>query len=155
MQVVGPSGEVLYLTEIDGPIPGFALPVAQSPVDCPFVAVLGASSLEASRLFYATLFATEPGPILDARIACLSAAYDLPSQTKHALSTIALPGMCLIEIDAYPPSAAPPLPTPCGLAAGIAFVSFDAVPGEHAGLLTGPNGECIEILPTTSSASRT
>ncbi len=155
MQVAGPSGEVLYLTEIDGPIPGFALPVAQNLVDCAFVAVLGASSLEASRQFYASLFATDPGPTLEARIGCLSAAHDLPAHTKYALFTIALPEMCLVEIDAYPPGAAKPLLTPCGLAAGIAIVSFDALSGEAPGLLAGPDGERIEILPTTRPASRT
>ncbi len=155
MQVAGPSGEVLYLTEISGPIPGFALPVAQSLVDGAFVAVLGASSLEASRLFYANLFATVPGPMLDARIGCLSTAHDLPSQTRYSLSTIALPDMCLIEIDAYPSGTASPPPTPCGLAAGIAFVSFDGLPGEAAALLVGPDGERIEILSVSASASRT
>jgi hypothetical protein len=30
MQVVGPAGEVLYLTEVDGEIPGFDLPKARS-----------------------------------------------------------------------------------------------------------------------------
>ncbi len=154
MQLAGPSGEVLYLTEIDGPVPGFALPVAQGPVDCAFVAVLGTSSVETSRRFYAALFATDPGPTLEARIGCLSAAHGLPSPTKYALATIALPDMCLIEIDAYPPSAAPLLPTSCGLAAGIAIVSFDALPGEAPGLIVGPDGEFIEILPALRSASR-
>ncbi len=151
MQVAGPSGEVLYLTEIDGPIPGFDLPVAQALVDAAFVAVLGASSLQASRLFYAGLFETAPGTVLEARINCLSAAHGLPSWTKHALSIVTLPDACLVEIDAYPPGATSSSPTSCGLSAPIALVSFDALPGEPAGLLVGPDGERIEILPTRSS----
>ena len=153
MQVAGPSGEVLYLTEIDGPIPGFDLPTAQSLVDGAFVAVLGASSMEASLQFYCELFDRAASPILDARIACLSAAHDLPSETRHTLSTIALPDMCLLEIDAYPRSALPPQPAPCGLPGGIAFVSFHALPGDVSTLLTGPDGERIEILRATSPAS--
>ena len=153
MQVAGPSGEVLYLTEIDGPIPGFDLPTAQSLVDGAFVAVLGASSLPASLHFYGALFGTAASPILDARIACLSAAHDLPSDTRHNLATVALPEMCLLEIDAYPRSAVPPRPAPCGLPGGIAIASFHALPGKGSELLTGPDGERIEILQTAPEAS--
>ncbi len=151
MQVAGPSGEVLYLTEIDGPIPGFDLPTAQSLIDGAFVAVLGATSMEASLQFYCGLFDSASSPILDARIGCLSAAHDLPPETRHSLSTLALPDMCLLEIDAYPRSALPPLLTPCGLPGGIAFASFHTLSGhtlsgDVSGMLTGPDGERIEIL---------
>ncbi len=147
MQVEGPSGEVLYLTEIDGPIPGFDLPVAQSDVDCAFVAVLGAASLPASMRFYGELFDVAPGPTLQARIACLSAAHGLPPAMRHALATVALPDGSLIEIDAYPTGAAPIMRTPCGLPAGIAFVSFQATTVDVADrMATGPDGECIEIM---------
>ncbi len=159
MQVAGPSGEVLYLTEIDGPIPGFDLPAAQTLVDCAFVAVLGASSTDASLQFYCELFNGASSPILDARIECLSMAHDLPPETRHSLSTIALPDMCLLEIDAYPRSAMPPQPAPCGLPGGIAFASFHALPSDGpdlltGNLLTGPDGERIEILRATSNGSR-
>ena len=65
--------------------------------------------------------------------------------------------MCLLEIDAYPPGAAPALPTPCGLPGGIAFASFHVQPGEisdpSAGtLLRGPDGELIEILRAAPAA---
>ena len=158
MQVAGPSGEVLYLTEIDGPIPGFDLPEARSLVDGAFVAVLGASSMQASLRFHCDLFGRASGPILEARVACLSAAHGLPSATRHSLSTVALPDMCLLEIDAYPTGASPAMPTPCGLPAGIAFASFHALPGEMSDvpggtLLRGPDGELIEILRTRPSAS--
>ena len=156
MQVAGPSGEVLYLTEISGPIPGFDLPAPRSAVDQAFVAVLGASSMETSCRFYAALFGSAASPVTHARIACLSAAHGLPTSTRHALSTVGLPDMSLLEIDAFPPGAAPAARTPCGLPAGIAFASFLAAPGEDPdassrSLLAGPDGELIEILPATNS----
>jgi hypothetical protein len=148
MQVAGPAGEVLYLTEIGGEIPGFALPVARSPVDCAFVAVLGAASLERSAKFYATASGSPAGPALAARIACLSDAHGMPAETRHALATVSLPSASLIEIDAYPATATARPLTPCGVPAGIGFVSFASTAVSPARLLTGPDSEWIEILST-------
>ncbi len=151
MQVVGLCGEVLYLTEIAGDIPGFVLPVAQCPVDCAFVAVLGTAKLEASSAFYATLCGT-PTPLpLSAKIGCLSVAHGLPEQTRHRLTTLTLPQASLIEIDAYPQHAAARAATPCGLPAGIAFASFAAPAVAQAEIRTGPDQEWIELLPVEGS----
>ncbi len=151
MQVAGPAGEVLYLTEISGTVPGFDLPAAQAPVDCAFVAVLGASSLDVSTRFYSDLFRTDANGPFQARIGCLSAAHGLVPETRHALSTIGLSDRSLIEIDAYPANAGPCVVTPCGLPAGIAFASFRATDvGVFAGIVRGPDDEWTEIVPALS-----
>lgn len=56
MQVRGPSGEVLYLTEVKAEIPGFDLPFAGSFVDYPFIVILGGHSLEEINSFISRTF---------------------------------------------------------------------------------------------------
>jgi hypothetical protein len=150
MQVVGPGGEVLYLTEIGAEIPGFDLPRADGLVCAPFIAVLGGPSLDALADGYAAL-ARPAGPVFEARIDVLSDAYRLPTATRHRLSTVALPDTSLIELDQFPSGCAPRPLTALGLPGGIAMVSFDAKQNGSAIaeplIVHGAAGEWIELLP--------
>ena len=149
MQVVGPAGEVLYLTEIGGDIPGFELPVAHSPVDRIFVAVLGTRRLKQAAGFYAVHTVNQPGPPIDARVRVLAAAHGLPFDATFRLQTFALPASTLIEIDDLPATTTQPSPVSrCGLPAGIAIMTFGD--GEYCGfspLVRGSDGELIELSP--------
>jgi hypothetical protein len=146
MQVVGPAGEVLYLTQIEGDIPGFELPRADCLVGAPFIAVLGGASLEDAAAPYAER-GRPAGPALQARVEVLSDAYRLPRQTRHSLSTVALADCTLIEIDAFPAGATARPYSSIGLPAGIAMASFACA--DAAGnirVLTGACGEAIELV---------
>ena len=146
MQVLGPAGEVLYLTQIEEEIPGFDLPRAESFVDAPFIAVLGGPSLEAAAAPYAA-HGRAAGPVLQARIDVLSRAYRLPADTRYDLTTLALPDRTLIEIDAFPAAATPRPLSAIGLPAGIAMVSFDHVGNGNVRVVHGACGEIIELRP--------
>lgn len=125
MQVVGPGGEVLYLTEVGEPIPGFDLPVANSFVGQLFIMVLAADDIATTAARYAS--PTHPlGAIFDARVAIISAAYGLPADHRHRLATVAFEEASLIEIDAAPPAARLRGRSSIGLPSGIALVSFVA-----------------------------
>jgi len=52
--VVGPGREILALTQINHPVPGYDLPVARSAVDQIFAAIQGARDLDRTRDFFAT-----------------------------------------------------------------------------------------------------
>lgn len=153
MQVVGPGGEVLYLTEIGAEIPGFELPKANAPVCAPFIAVAGGADLDALAQGFATLGAA-PGPVLEARIEVLSDAYGLPRATRHRLTTVALAEQSLVELDQFPPGCAPRPASSIGLPSGIAMVSFsatrDGAPLAAPAMRRGAAGELIELLPGAS-----
>ena len=147
MQVVGPGGETLYLTEVGAPIPGFDLPAAQSFVGAPFIIVLGARDIAAAAMPYAS-DRYPLGPTFEARIEVLSAAFDLPSAHRHRLATVAFGESTLIEIDAFPPRAPLRATSAAGLPSGIAMVSFFG--DQPQPRRTGTAGEWIEIIANPS-----
>ena len=155
MQIVGLGGEILYLTQVGAAIPGFDLPTARSFVGQLFIMVLGAQSLAGAAATWAD-WGRPAGPELAARIGFLSAAHGLPDDYRHRLSTIALEGMSLIEIDEFPAGTPPRGLSSIGLPSGIAMVSCHAggapaivhtgaTPGAPA-IRCGAAGEWIEVL---------
>jgi hypothetical protein len=145
MQVVGPGGEVLYLTQIDGEVPGFELPAAHSPVGQLFIMVLGARVLDEGAAPYVAR-GRAAGPRIDARIDVLSAAYGLPQDRRHALTTVALEERSFLEIDAFPASATARPKSAVGLPSGITMVSFNVGAESETGMVQGSVGEWIEYI---------
>lgn len=144
MQVAGPAGEVLYLTEIDGVIPGFELPHAHSLVDRVFVGVLATFALERSAAWYAELAGAAASPPMAARVAAISDALGLDPETRYRLRTLALPHASLMELDEFPAASTKARPlAACGLPAGIAMLTFAS--DRHA-VLNGPDGELVELV---------
>lgn len=123
MQVIGPCGEALYLTQIDGEVPGFALPQARSFVGQLFIMVMGVRTLQDGATALASLGGTA-GPAFEARIEVLSDAFALPRDTRHSLTTIAFGEESYVEIDALPADAGPRPLSSIGLPSGIALASF-------------------------------
>lgn len=120
MQVVGPSGEVLYLTEVSGRVPGFDLPEAKTDVGPPFIAVAGVADLSTWLASAHEAAEIESGAPIEARIGVLSAALGLHPDTRHRLTTVALGEASYLEIDHLPaPSSSRPLRhgLPCGIIA--------------------------------------
>lgn len=143
MQVVGPGGETLYLTEVGAPIPGFHLPAAKSFVGAPFIMVLGARDIAHAAAHYAS--PRHPlGPVFEARIEVLSTALDMPTAYRHRLATVAFGESTLIEIDAFPPHAPIRALSTVGMPSGIAVVSFLGVNPQPR--MTGAAGEWFEII---------
>ncbi|WP_293943205.1 hypothetical protein [Sphingomonas sp.] len=143
MQVVGPGGETLYLTEVGAPIPGFDLPAAESFVGALFIMVLGARDIADAATHYAS--PRHPlGPVFEARIEVLSTAFDMPTSHRYRLATVAFGESTLIEIDAFPPHAPIRALSTVGMPSGIAVVSFLGVSPQSR--MTGTAGEWFEII---------
>ncbi|MEJ2534576.1 MAG: hypothetical protein P8008_03705 [Gammaproteobacteria bacterium] len=120
MQVVGPSGEVLYLTEVKRPVPPFELPVARCPVDRLFIPVMTCPDREAALAHYTALSGNE-GLRFDTQITVISRALGLPENHAHPVATLQLAGAPLIEIDQVDGLAPAAVARP---ATGIALIHF-------------------------------
>ena len=166
MQVVGPDNEVLYLTQIKGEVPGFALPFAQHTVDRVFIMILGGADLEELMHWYQTRLGVPPAPVMDVVVSVLSNTYDQPPDTLHRIAAMPLSDACYIEADQMPAAALPRPTAPGELPPALAMVSFevDALPsglkwfsppatlaslpykGRRAAACRGPTGELIELI---------
>jgi hypothetical protein len=106
MQVQGPDGEVLYLTEILRGGPGSGLPSARSPVDTLFIAVLACADMAGSAAWFSARFDVAVAPPVSIPYRMLARAFGLPREQLHTLTTASDAGgkICL-EFDQYPAAA--------------------------------------------------
>lgn len=161
MQLLGPAGEVLYLTEVRGEVPPFELPRAVCEVDRLFIPVLSAADRAASLAFYERL-AGRSGLSFDTRLGVVNRARGLRAEQRHPVATLQLPDQSLIEIDQLPACD----PGNCregGMPAGLAMVTFaclrdSAAPsawarlaeppccGRASSVIFGVGGERVELL---------
>lgn len=143
MQVQGPAGEVLYLTQIKRAVPPFRLPRTQLTVDGPFVAILGSEDAGAASAFYLGLGA-ETRLRFDTRLGALNQVRGLAPETQHAVATVELISGHLLEIDAPScPLAAAMLID--GTEAGIACVVMSRTQGGELRALRGMASELIGL----------
>jgi hypothetical protein len=138
MQVVGPSGEVLYLTQVKRPLPPFELPRARCRVDRLFIPVMTCPDRDAVLDHYERLSGNE-GLRFETAITVISAALGFEKNHAHPVATLQLADNTLIEID----QVAGLRPAPYGgdeIPTGIALIHFSH---EHApaGLHIGAAGE--------------
>lgn len=125
MQVFGPSGEMVYLTNIIDPSKSaFNLGRATSFVDRVFIMVLGTHDVQETKQWYETTLGEEVLGPYDYKITVLSKTYDLPEDTIYPLSMIQLPSHFMLEIDQYPQAAIDLNNMENNLPPGILMVSF-------------------------------
>ncbi len=163
MQVRGPAGEIVYLTEVRAQVPGFALARARCPVDRLFIPVLLSDDREHALKTWEAFPAVE-ALRMDTRITVVNRARGLPPQTRHPIAVLQLAGGNLVEIDELDglrerPRVAGRLPAGVGMigveARDIAGLSpqgriYHAAEGPFAGrratLARGNAGEWIELI---------
>ena len=163
-QVMGPAGEILYLTQIKGPVPGFELPRTGRPVAHCFVMILGAADMGGAKTFYCEQLGAADSPVIEARLTVLSAAFGLPREHRHKISALALNPGYLIEVDEFPATAVNRRQRTGSLPPGIAIVSLDCnnppnvrcdkvsgldsppYNGKQVGFCKGPCGEMLELV---------
>ena len=141
MQLVGPAGEMLYLTQVKAPVPPFDLPLSSDlPPACAlgplFIAVMSTPSRNAA---LAACAALQPLSTLqfETKVTVLNRALGRPLATRWPLATVALAGQCLFEIDEVQDAALQP-PAELGeLPSGLAWIS-----------LRGHGGAALEELST-------
>lgn len=151
MQVVGPDGEVLYLTEIKAAVPGMALIPARCPVDSLYIAVLACADRERTLGFYAGLGLLDQAR-MNARLSAYNRSHGLPDDQRHPIAIGQLRGAHAIEFDALPTLPA----ADSRLRSGIRLIGFarsdargqrlSAQDDPSARILAGPEGEGIELL---------
>ncbi|MBF2755174.1 MAG: hypothetical protein ISN29_07955 [Gammaproteobacteria bacterium AqS3] len=161
MQVAGPAGEVLYLTEIREALPPFELTSARHAVDALFIAVLAVPERSRSAEFYQGLGGDEP-LLFDTRIGVLNRTWGRDEAGEYPVATVQLHGATLLEIDELPQAAARPSRC-CGVASvAVEVRSLDALSCEWAAVpaavadfpwcgrrgaaAIGPAGERIEFI---------
>lgn len=144
MQVHGPAGEVLYLTQIKRPVPPFRLPQTKLRVDGPFVAVLGCADAGTASAFYLGLGA-DKRLRFNTRLGALNSARQLAPDTQHAVATVELSGGHLLELDA-PSCALAPAMQIDGSDAGIACVVLSHVGTGELRALRGMASELLGLL---------
>ena len=168
MQMLGPSGEIVYVTRI---LPGgsrYGLKGAKSDVDRAFIVPVGGPSITEMRRFYGEelgLRTMEPAPFLNPVMAQVCG---VPPTTVFPMSIVPVPGRrFLVELDQLPTNAVPRERRPGHLPPGMAMVSFlvenlddigarfRAAPvaleqppyrGQRTAIITGPAGEWLELI---------
>lgn len=158
VQVRGPAGEILYLTQIKGAVPPFDLPMARCAVDKVFIPVLCTHDREKTLAFYENL-SGNAGLNFDTKITVINQAYGWDINRNHPVATLQLKDSTLIEIDQV--DAAKPAAT--NPASGIMLVTFavatlpkdgtakDCPAGtKRSMILRGVAGEMIELVQDIS-----
>jgi catechol 2,3-dioxygenase-like lactoylglutathione lyase family enzyme len=168
MQMIGPSGEVVYFTRI---LPGgsrFGLKGAKSEVDRIFIVPVGGPSITTLQGFYCDVLGlkqTEPMAFINPIMAHVCGV--MPN-TVFPTAIVPIPGRrFLIELDQLPASTSPRQRRPRHLPAGMSMVTFltanlDTIDpafrappiqlasapydGRRTTVITGPAGEWLELV---------
>lgn len=174
MQLIGPSGELLYFTRL---LPGgsrYGLRQARSWVDRPFICTIGGPASARMPEFYAGVFGhrvMERTPFMNGILAMLC---DVPADTVFPTAIVRIPGRRhLLEMDELPDHIGPRQRRAGQLPPGMSMVSFvvrdiDAIAallpadtplrapprrlsgraygGRRAAVIEGPVGEWLELI---------
>ena len=143
-QMAGPNGEGLYLTDIRAYRGPMSLHRARAAVDRCFIAVLATDALEDTRAVYEARSGASRVSDREIEIPVLQARLGLADGATTRISSVAIGGDCLVEIDAYP-AGTPARPMAAGrLPAGIGLVRFaGASHGLTAAPTRGARGEWL------------
>jgi hypothetical protein len=168
MQVKGPNGEVVFLTQILSPtFPDFDLPQADSLIDQLFILVLACSDLTAANAWLEGALSLQAGPPIALIYGVLSDAFGLAPDHKHTIATLSHGRNVFLEVDQYPQSAGPRARRAGDLPPGVAMATFlhpdfDSLDGPwitpphmpsgaiygggRSATMLGPDGALIEVV---------
>ena len=132
MQIRGPGGEILYLTEFKKPVPGLDSPPARCAVDRTFIVIVGGRSLDGMQDYYHESFGVPKVPAMESRVQTMALEFGLSREHRFRIAALPLQDRCYIEADEMPREALPLPATQAELPAGIAMVSF--ITRESAGI---------------------
>jgi catechol 2,3-dioxygenase-like lactoylglutathione lyase family enzyme len=171
MQVKGPDQEIVFLTEILGDVPEYALPRAESLIDRLFILVLACSDIDASNRWLETALKLDAGRAIELAYGVLSDAFGLPADHPHKIGTLTHGHDVFLEVDQYPANATARPQHPGELPPGIAMATlkhpdFAALEGPwitpparregviyggaRAGVMAGPDGVLVEVVEIAS-----
>ena len=167
MQVKGPDGEIVYMTQIREDLPAFDLPRAGAPIDKLFILVMACSDLDASLDWMEKNVGVEKGRDMEIVYTMLAGAFGTPMDELHRIATMVHARDVFLELDQYPKAAtARPrhdgmLPPACAIGT-LWTPDFDALPGgwitepirregaiykgKRAATLSAPDATLVEIV---------
>ncbi len=166
MQIRGPGGEILYLTEFKKAVPGLEAPPARCTVDRTFIVIVGGRSLDDMQHYFSQSFGIPRTAPMESRVQTMALEFGLSRDHRFRLAALPLRERCYIEADEMPAAARPLPSTITDLPSGIAMVSFlegatgathgAAPPGDgppYAGAVNvacrrGAAGEVLELIRT-------
>ncbi len=125
MQIQGPDGEIVYLTQIRDDLPDFDLPRAKKLIDHLFILVMACADLPASLQWMARYVGLGIGrEKMDIVYTMLAKAFGLPEEELHTIATLVHERDVFLELDQLPPQGTPrPRHAGC-LPPGVAIGSF-------------------------------
>lgn len=107
MQIRGPGGEILYLTEFKNPVPGLDAPPARCAVDKAFIVIVGGASLEEMQNYFHAEFHVPKSPGMESRVQTMALEFGLSREHRFRIAAMPLLGKCYIEADEMPKEALP------------------------------------------------
>jgi catechol 2,3-dioxygenase-like lactoylglutathione lyase family enzyme len=167
MQVEGPDGEIVYLTQIRSDLPAYDLPRASTPIDKLFICVLACSDMRASIRWFEETVGISFGREMEIVYTMLAKAFGTPMDKLYTISTMVHERDVFLELDQYPPEAATRPTVEGQLPPAVAMVTlkvpdFNRIRGEwitppkrrdgpvynggRAGALRAPDGALVEIV---------
>ena len=162
MQIMGPSREVIYLTQFKSKLDEFDSPSPRCDIDQTFIVILAGENLDDMQTFLNERLYVKKAEPMQSRIRAISKVFDLPEDTKYKSAALAIGDQSLIELDEMPSKAGPRAVRPGYLPSGISIVSFIAYDSSlidktydsnipsfekaRASTIKGSSGELIEII---------
>ena len=162
MQILGPSKEIIYLTQFKSKLDEFDSPTPRCDIDQTFIVILAGENIDEMQSFLNEKFSIKKAPPMQSRIRAISKVFGLPEDTKYKSAALAIKDQSLIELDEMPSDARPRSYRNGFLPPGISIVSFIAHESEfldesygsnipsfenvQAKTIKGMSGELIEIL---------
>ncbi|WBQ14281.1 VOC family protein [Hyphomonadaceae bacterium BL14] len=167
MQMKGPDGEIVYLTQIRDDLPAYDLPRATAPIDRLFILVIGCSDMHASLKWFDDTLGFETGRVMEIEYHMLADAFGTPKTELHTISTGIHGRDVFLELDQYPPAATERprhegMLVPGCCVGSFLHPDFDAIKGEwvspptvregapyngkRSGTLRGPDGLLVEVI---------
>lgn len=146
MQIRGPAGEILYLTQFKRELPALPAPPARCRTDKVFIVIVGGPSLDGLLDFYGNRFGVSAPQRMESRVKVMSEVFGLSAEERYPIAALPLRARCYIEADQMPAAARAPAVGSGQLPPGIAVVSFARQQPGATTALAGPGGEIIELV---------
>ena len=168
MQCRGPSGEILYLNEVRGNLPGLDMPIAECSVDHLFIDITSAPNMDTGVELYSQLLNMDIKERHEIPYKTINRVHGLPLQTLHKLVTLGGHNFVSLEVDQWPKDADAPDLKSKDITEGIFMVSFSVdeiskasksikqfpkppYNGAKSLIGFGPAGERVELISLNES----
>lgn len=151
MQVKGPDGEIVYLTQVRSDLPDFDIARAQALIDRLFILVMACSDLPASLRWMEAHARLQVGrPHLEIVYTMLANAFELPVEQMHVIATMVDGRDVFLEMDQYPPQATARPGRAGELPQGIAIGTF--LTPQFDTIVAGSAAQCVAAPQRHASA---